>query len=361
MRAVACFAILCFLFSCGDGNKNKSYLPKSTGASGDIVVVIDSAQWKGEVGEALRDVLSRDVEGLPREEPRFNIIKVNPGGSIGILNQIRNLMYVFTLDQNTPGARQIVQGFTPETIEQIKSDTSYYIYTEKDVNARGQEVIYLFGQTQELLVKHIRQKGLSLVDYLNNIERQRLEEKLFKTRTTENISQFMQNELQCAMSIPYGYKVADKQKDFVWFRQIEVEVDKNVWLTWKPYESEYQMLPDSLIAWRDATAKKYLFEDPENLISYLMTETEVPFNPVVAKQSKVGEHYAMELRGLWRTNNKSMGGPFISYALVDQDRGLLYYIEGFTFSPGKPQREIIRELEAILKTFQTSSELKEEK
>jgi hypothetical protein len=69
----------------------------------------------------------------------------------------------------------------------------------------------------------------------------------------------------------------------------------------------------------------------------------------------------MELRGLWRTNNKSMGGPFISYALVDQDRGLLYYIEGFTFSPGKPQREIIRELEAILKTFQTSSELKQKK
>lgn len=360
MRVVVC-SIVCLLFACGDGNKNKAYLPKSTGVSGDIVIVIDSAQWKGDVGKALRDVLSKDVEGLPREEPLFNLIDVHPGSSIGLLNQIRNLMYVFSLDQNTAGGRRIIQSFTPETIEQIKSDTSFYIYTEKDVNARGQEVIYLFGQTEELLLKHIKQNGQSLADYLNNVERQRLENNLFKTKTTENINQFMEKELGCAMSIPYGYKVADKQKDFVWFRQMEVDVDKDVWLTWKPYESEYQMLPDSLVSWRDATAKRYLFEDPDNLISYLMTETEVPFNPVVAKQSKVREHYAMELRGLWRTNNKSMGGPFISYALVDQDRGLLYYIEGFTFSPGKPQREIIRELEAILKTFQTSSDLKEKK
>jgi hypothetical protein len=63
------------------------------------------------------------------------------------------------------------------------------------------------------------------------------------------------------------------------------------------------------------------------------------------------------MRGLWRTNNLTMGGPFVSYAFVDEPLGMLYYVEGFTFSPSKDQREIIRELETIIHTFKTSSEL----
>jgi len=353
------FFIISFLFACNSsGTKNKEYLPQASGKAGDIVIVIDSMQWKGPVGEELRKILTTDVPGLPREEFLFNVIDVHPSDKIFLLTQIRNLVYVFTLDQTTPGAQRMIRGFTPETIAQIKSDSSYYIYTDKDVNAKGQEVMYLFGQTEESLVKHLQENGQNIVDFFNNHERQILEKKLFKTKTTESISEFLIKEQQCAISIPFGYKLADKQNDFIWFRQIELEVDKDVFITWKPYESEYQLLPDSLIAWRDATAKKYLFEDPDNSISYIVTETEVPFNPVKARQSKLNEHYAMELRGLWRTNNKSMGGPFVGFALVDQQRGLLYYIEGFTFSPGKSQREIMRELETILRTFKTSEDLK---
>jgi hypothetical protein len=132
---------------------------------------------------------------------------------------------------------------------------------------------------------------------------------------------------------------------------MDAQVDKDVFITWKKYESAYQLLPDSIIAWRDNVASQYLFEDPDQPDSYLVTETSVPFRPVISKQVTINGHYAMELRGLWKTNTNTMGGPFISYTLVDEKAGLLYYIEGFAFSPGKPQRETIRELEAILWTF----------
>ena len=66
------------------------------------------------------------------------------------------------------------------------------------------------------------------------------------------------------------------------------------------------------------------------------------------------------MRGLWKTNNLTMGGPFLSYTFVDEGTGMLYYIEGFTYSPSKKQREIMRELEVILHTFKTSKELTSE-
>src|SRR5690606_32504770 len=112
---------------------------------------------------------------------------------------------------------------------------------------------------------------------------------------------------------------------------------------------------DSIIAWRDNIAKRYLFEDPDSKYTHLVTETSIPWKPVITQTVEFNGRYAVEIRGLWRTNNKTMGGPFVGYTIVDEITGYLYYIEGFTYSPGKDQREIIRELEAILWTFQSNA------
>jgi hypothetical protein len=41
----------------------------------------------------------------------------------------------------------------------------------------------------------------------------------------------------------------------------------------------------------------------------------------------------------------------IRYERVDEKQGMLYYIEGFVYSPDRGQRELLRELETILHTF----------
>src|SRR5690606_20467333 len=121
------------------------------------------------------------------------------------------------------------------------------------------------------------------------------------------------------------------------------------------YESEYQFLPDSLIAWRNETAKNYLFEDPGNPVSYLVTEEQNA--RVLSQQVNFNGHFAMEIRGLWRTNTSTMGGPFIGYGIADEPQGLIYYIEGFAYAPGTDKREFMRELETILWSFKTSADL----
>lgn len=361
-RILYFFSVVILLGACSSGgNRNPDYLPASTGKPGDVVVIIDSTQWNGPVGRAMKDLFLVQAPGLPREEYLFNIINVHPSNKIELLRQVRNVIYVFTLDTNTPGVRAIARGFTAETLKEIRQDTSFYITWKKDMFSKGQEVMYLFGDTEANLIHHLHRDGHTLVDFFNRKERERLANKLFGSKTAKHVASFMRNEYQCELKVPNGYNLADKTPDFLWFRRVEPEVDKDIFVSWKNYESEYQLLPDSLIAWRDQIAEKYLFEDPENPATFLMTETEVPFIPVQARQMDMNGHFAMELRGLWRTNNKSMGGPFLSYTLVDQSKGLIYYIEGFTYSPGKDQREIMRELETILWSFKTSDELSLEK
>ena len=137
-------------------------------------------------------------------------------------------------------------------------------------------------------------------------------------------------------------------------RKIEREIDKSLVIWREPYYSLGQFEQDTIIWRRDKMCKRYLYEDKDaDPESYLVTETEIPYIPVQSRQVNLNGQYAVETRGIWRTNTRSMGGPFIGITLVDESTNYLYYIEGFVFSPGKPQRETIRELETILYTLKT--------
>ncbi len=337
--------------ACTFKNNRSENLPSASGKPGDIIIMMDSLRWKGPLGDELRKTFKAEVPGLPREEPMFNLIHVHPRLGNTLLTQIRNLIFVFTLQPDSPGSRMLKDRMDEATLNRIATDTSFFIYTEVDEFARGQEVMYLFGPTEEQLIKKIRENRQNIQNFFNDLEKKRLVEKINTTTTTKGITEMLKRDYGFELRVPFGFKVADSQTDFVWLRQIDAYVDKDVFISWKPYESEYQFLPDSLIAWRNSITRRYIFEDPENPNSYLVTETSIPYKPVKARQTTVNQMFAMELRGLWRTNNRTMGGPFIAYALASPQSGRIYYLEGFCFSPGKDQRETIRELEAILSTF----------
>lgn len=345
------FLLVVALAGCS-GDDNPEYFPKASGNPGDMLIVMDSTQWKGALGKEVRKVFAAEVPGMPQREPMFNLVHLHPVRKT-LLHQMRNVVYVFTLDQKTSGSILLRNKFTQNTINKIKTDTSFHLSTRSDEHSKNQRVMYLFGNNEGELTAYLQRQKQNIIDYFNKMERERLVRQL--PRSSNSPSQFMARELQCDMRVPMTYKLADRANDFVWFRLIGPNNDRDIWVTWKPYESEYQLLPDSLITWRDEILKKYIFEDPEKPNSYLVTELKEA--KVQARQIRFNDHFSIELRGLWRTNHQTMGGPFVSYALVDQGRGLLYYIEGFAYNPGRDKREMLRELETILWTFKTSSEL----
>jgi hypothetical protein len=76
--------------------------------------------------------------------------------------------------------------------------------------------------------------------------------------------------------------------------------------------------------------------------------------PPVFKKVSFNDRFAVETRGLWKLKNNSRGGPFLSYIFVDELTNRLYYIEGFIMGPGiDKKREFMRQLEAVLSSFQS--------
>lgn len=355
MRRLSIFIIpFFFLIACSNDKEN---LPPASGLSGDMYLVMDSTQWEGPLGDVIDSLFRIEMEGLPRKESIFRMRWIDPRKLNFVLKQRRNLIFAVTLDKNSAGARMIKNQFTPQSLEKIRTDPTTYVSTASDVYANGQEVMYLFGATEKDLLKNIREKGHYLIEHFNRKEKERLSVSLFKAGQITGVSDWLKKNMQCDIKIPFGYKLVINNKEFLWMRQINTRDDKDIFIASVPYRSEDQFQKENLIKMRDEFCKKYLFEDPDNANSHLITETTVPFIPVRTKEVSLNGHYAIEMRGLWRANNFSMGGPFVSYALVDEQTGKFYYIEGFTFSPSKDQREIMRELETILSTFRTSESI----
>jgi hypothetical protein len=352
-----CFGML--LFACSsDDKKDGGDLPPATGNSGDIYLVMDSSQHKGPIGKEIDSLFRSEMQGLPREEANYNMLWIDPRKMNMVLKQRRNLIFAVSLDSKSLGAQKIKSGFTPESLNKIKQDPSFFMKTTSHVFAKGQEVMYLFGRNENELLSNIRKNKKKILGHFDRIERERLKKQLYKSGQVKGVSGLLQQNFQCNMLIPFGFKLVMHNDEFLWARQINSRDDRDVFVSRKKYTSPNEFKKENLIAFRNEICKKYLFDDPDQPDSYLITETTIPFIPVQADTVNFNRHFAMELRGLWKTNTATMGGPFVGYAIVDEGTGYFYYIEGFIYAPGKNQRELVREIETILSTFQTSDDLK---
>lgn len=352
MRALFFVFVAAVALSCSSGDREAN-LPKAAGASGDIYLFMDSTQWKGRLGAAVDSIFNQDMVGLPRTEGIFRMSFVDPRKMNFVLKQRRNLIFVMTLDAQGPGAQIVRNLFTQQQIDEIKADPEKYITTYTNVYAKGQQVMFLFGQNEAKLIEKLNANGQKLIDFFNKVENDRLNTSLFHAGTVKGVSEWLKQNFQVSIDIPYGYKLVQNEQDFIWVRQMNPDDDRDIFIARADYTSTDQFKAENLIKFRDDVAKKYLFEDPEKPVSHLITETDDA--PVVTKEINFNGQYAVEMRGLWVTNTHTMGGPFLAYAISDQTTGKFFYVEAFLYSPSKDQRELMRQLEVVLRTFKLES------
>jgi len=335
--------------------KLKENLPRAKGRPGDILIVMDSAQWLGATGSAIRETFHQLVDGLPRNEPMFDLQYVDPLYFQSVFKIQKNIIFVTVLNDRSPGNRKLKSYFTEESLRMIDEDPSIFMYSKEDDFARGQQILHLFGKTRDELIENIKNNRQRLQDHFLEIEKKRLYQTLYNTSPIKGIKNHLKDKFDCSMDIPYGYDIALDEEAFIWIRSYTREVDKNIFITYMDYTSKDLFSLDSLIAIRERTSRPYVLYKPEDPESYMLTET--VHMDVIREEVNFRGDYAIRLRGLWKLNKYTMGGPFISYALVDENLNRLYYIEGFLYSPGVDQRDVMRELDVILTTFRKSSQL----
>lgn len=336
------------LVSCEpNGASSDSSKPKARGSIGEIILVIDSVKWAGPVGDQLKEIFESDIPGMLRSEAKFKVNTVDPRAMTRMLKMSTNLVYVTTFDDKGAASQAINAQFSKESKEKAMNDTNLYSLRIEDEYAIGQEVLYLFGNTEDQLIENLKKNGGRLQNLFEVRERGRLEKILLARKNSEAAFEAKKN-LGIEINVPASYQVAKSEDDFLWVRQITPSANRadiSLFFYETDYTSEEQTFPANILKLRDSITKQHIFGDPEDPTSYMTSEKQIP---PAFRNMVINGNFTTEMRGSWKTNNVSMGGTYLGYLMVDEKKGKLYYIEGFVFYPNEVHRDALREIETIL-------------
>ena len=347
--------LLIVAFGCSEASKEsyrKDLLPTARGEADEIILVVDSTQWVDTLGlgAELKKTFLAPMLGLPQDESLFNVSKVNPRRLNNVLKSAKNMVFVMTLDSKTADSRVLQKYFTDQSLNQIKRDTSIFMRAQKDIFAKGQTVLFLFSSSEELLAQKINYNRSAIREFFETSARETIKGQIFNS-PQKDLAERITETHDVALTIPYGWEKARDLKNFVWLRKMDAETEQSIFIYYEPYRD--QGIFNRIGEFRDKITKRNLY-DGENPSVYIKRQEIIP---VFTERVNFNGHFAVEARGLWKISDNSRGGPFLSYSIVDEEAGLIYYIEGYVDSPGTRKKNLVRELEAILSTFQTSNDL----
>ncbi|MEO9965997.1 MAG: DUF4837 family protein [Reichenbachiella sp.] len=351
IKAILLLLVFISVTSCDsvtENNGSKSHLPVALGESNAVLAVMDTTQWNGPLGEALREIFSTYVPGLPQDEPYFKLRNINPLKMNSILKTAKSMIFVSTLDNNGAQSRAMQNYFTTSSLEKILDDSSVYRLAQKNQFARGQEIVHLFGQTEDQLITHLKRDKELIRNYFLNIENKRISQSIFKVREKQ-IEKTLRETHGFDIQVPYGYDLAKSQRDFVWIRLLDPEYEKNVFVHFRPFNTKEPF--DDVLTYREELTSSYL-RDIQKPDIYMTLQNE---NKNVREVNFHGK-YALETRALWKLSDISAGGPLLSYLFVDESQQRLYYLEGYVYAPSKDKRALMQEMEVILNTFRSGED-----
>lgn len=300
---------------------NEEVLPPGTGKPGELVVVMDSTLWATTAGESAISCFSAPQDGLPQDEPWFNVIRVRTKEFKRIFRTTRNIVMI---------------DIAPE------SKKSKFAHNN-NMWARDQLVLTILAK-DENSIKRLLSKNCEALRREFQIEEAQRLQKAYALLNNESVASIIEEQTGASPSIPSDYSIAE-QSGTVWIRKDVThqghQINMGLLFSTMRYNSEDKLNTDTIVLAIDKIVRKV---SGPVAGSYMKVYKEyVP----VSRDLNVNGRYVKELRGLWNMKGAFMGGPFVYYAFIDQKSNKVITILGYVFAPKFDKREYLRELEAI--------------
>lgn len=314
-------------------NENAGLHKNVTGKAGDLVVVASESTWNGEPGKLIRETLAQEHVALPQDEPIFDLIKVPREGFKNIFKSTRNILQV-SVSPNIDSAN---------------------IKFRDDVWAYPQATVTITAPNEEQFEEIFSENRNRIISYFLKAEQERLHmgyDKYYE----KGIYNKLKEDFNLTMKVPPGFVIADQKEDFIWLKYETPEISQGVVLYTFRYVSDSAFTEDYLMRVRDSILKANVPGPSEG--SYMTTERRIN---QVQNITQYNGHYASLMRGLWRVKNDFMGGPYISLAVLDEDRQRVVVAFGYVYAPSKDKRNFLRQVQAMIYSLELTDQDKSDK
>ena len=312
------------LSSCVNEDKAKeSRKARSVGGTSEILMITQNdEQWKGQMGQTVRDFFEQEQYGLPQPEKNFKVAHLNIDALNDMFKKHRNLI-IAKIDKD------------------IKNPL---VETQKNWESEPQFVIRITASSPESWVRTFESQkdGLKLI--FDENERARFQE-FFRPTTDYKIVNKLKERFGVTMNIPEGYFIGIDKDDFMWIRKETSDMSMAFLIYELPYKDTADLNPNNIIKVRDSIVEKYIPGPIDG--SYMTTDKEF-LTPVFKTLPEFPAGYAVETRGLWNVVGDFMAGPFVSYSIVNPESDKIVTAEGWVYYPNKEKRDLLRQQESIL-------------
>lgn len=322
----AWWASICLLFIFTSCDNKKLGKPGFTGSSGELIIVAEKNVWN-DIEDSVAVWLQPNYPMLPQPEALFRIAHFEPSQMNDLLQRHRNIINISRSNKQNNSFKLYKER---NSKEQVYFDLSAY---------NSQEIRALLGDKKEQIV------GILLSE-----ERQRLVNAYAKQKS-EKVDVHLSKNFGLSINVPSDFKILKSTDNFCWMQR---EREKNVGarshfitesiaIYIRPYISDEQFSDSALVHDRNMFLGKYIPGPKPNAV--MSTQT---FITPTHEKILFNKKFAVESRGLWRTTNSFLGGPYIAITTLDPSGKNVITIEGFVLAPKFDKREFVKEVEAMI-------------
>ncbi len=327
---VAIFVMLVGSFLFQSCNTKKSGLPHSTGKTLEILVVTNNkAQWNGVIGETIKTFFGQEQNGLPQSEPLFSMFNLPEEAFIRMYQPNRDILIINISDK----------------VSQAQ------IENKKDLWASPQRVIKISAPDNETFLKLFEENKTGIMELFNQVERERMIS-AFKSAENVKIKNALLEKFNFSLVVPSAYKMAVQDSNFMWIRKESLKDSQALLIYSYPYTSKNSFDNEIIINIRNQITRRYILGPSDGSYMKVADEYIIP----TSKEINFNGIFATETRGLWETEGDYMGGPFLSYTLVDETSNRVITLDSYVYAPSQDKRDLLKQLEAILYSFKMKEE-----
>ena len=304
---------------------------RATGTAYELIVVANQPIWNNDVGSILKEQLLAPVPGLPAPENAMRVTYIQPAEFNGMFTYVRNILMV-----NVDASQ-----FTRVSLK-----------SERNRWAQDQVVVYLNSPDETLLYEYLTNNQGIIVDFFTKIEMRRMAEVL-KTTYSKPVFDKLMSKFDIMLHVPSDITslANDSMPDFFWASNNANTGRMDLVVYTFPYTD-----PNTF-------SREYLLEKRNSILganipgafpnSYMSSNSAlVTYTPITLYGK-----YCGVLRGLWEMEGDMMGGPFVSFARLDEVNNRVVVAEGFVYSPETDKKNYMRRLEASLHTLRLPEEI----
>ena len=297
--------------------KNEKQQQPVSGKTNTISVIIDDQLWYGEVGDSIRNKFASPVWGLTQEEPLFTINQYPARLLEGFVTDSRSII--------------VVKKAATDKFEIIRS------------KALPHNTFRIYGKSVDDIICSIELNATQIIKLIRDAEIEKIQQDNSKALLNPAL---LKNKFHIDLQIPVGYEYVLHKKNFIWLKKEIISGNTSLLIYQVPIKqlTKSNDIVGNIVKMRDSIGLYIKGREPDTQM--ITGEAYAPYFSTITLDGKK----TFETKGTWELKNDFMTGPFINYAIVDEINKRILVIEGFCYSPSNQERDLMLELEAIIKS-----------